>query len=276
MPGGPACAQVERLLRRSDLNTVCRSANCPNLGQCWSRNVATFMILGDTCTRQCLFCAVTKGQPGPLDPGEPQRVADAAEQMGLKHVVVTSVTRDDLDDEGAGAFAETIDAIRKALPESTVEVLTPDFHARRELLDIVCRAGPDVFNHNIETVEALAPAIRPQADYGRSLNVLGYVTDQYAEVVVKSGLMVGLGETEDQIRQTLRDLAGAGCRIVTVGQYLAPSQAHHPVATFYRPEWFDELTDWAKAHLPGTTVCAAPFVRSSYLADEVFDMIGRR
>jgi len=229
------------------------------------------MILGEVCTRNCRFCAVPEGPGRPLDPHEPNRVARAAREMDLKHVVVTSVTRDDLDDEGATAFARTIEAIRTAMGDCTIEVLVPDFHCRTELLDTVCRARPDVFNHNIETVEALTPEIRPLADYRRSLNVLRYVSDNYPDLAVKSGMMVGLGETEDQIHRTLNDLAHVGCTIITVGQYLAPSKNHYPVRKFYTPEWFENLTIWTQTNLPDTTIHAGPFVRSSYLADQLFE-----
>ncbi|NLX06277.1 MAG: lipoyl synthase [Phycisphaerae bacterium] len=276
LPAGAGYADVERLLKQGCLNTVCRSARCPNLGECWSRRVATFMILGNVCTRNCRFCAVQKGPVEPLDPNEPGRVAEAARKMGLKHVVVTSVTRDDLPDEGAAHFAATIRALRAALPHSTVEVLVPDFHARPELLEIVCREKPDVFNHNVETVEALAPIIRPMADYRRSLTVLAMVARTYPDPIVKSGLMVGLGETETQVRQTLRDMAQTGCRVVTVGQYLAPSDRHHPVEHFYEPAWFEALTHWAAAYLPDLIVYAAPFVRSSYLAEKLFGQLRKQ
>jgi len=275
IPAGPAYAETDRLIQQCSLNTVCRSARCPNLGQCWSRRVAAFMILGDTCTRNCRFCAVPTGRPKPPDRNEPERLAHAVREMGLNHVVVTSVTRDDLEDEGSYQFAKTIRSIRAVMPKSTIEVLVPDFHCRTELIDRVCEAEPNVFNHNVETVEPLTPQIRPLADYQRSLNVLRCVKDNYSGIVVKSGLMVGLGETEDQIRRTLKDLALAGCRIITVGQYLAPSKNHWPVHKFYEPEWFDDLAAWSKSQLPDTTVYAGPFVRSSYLADEMFEQVQR-
>jgi len=271
LPTGHDYAEIEELLKRHRLNTVCRSAGCPNLGQCWSRGVATFMILGNTCTRNCRFCAVDKGRPEPVDVEEPMHVADASAQLKLRHVVVTSVTRDDLPDEGAGHFAETIRCIRERLPESTIEVLVPDFHAKPELMDIVCAARPDVYNHNLETVRELAPTIRPMADYARSLDVMRYVSTHHCECVAKSGLMIGLGEDEDQIRRAMRDLAEAGCRLITIGQYLAPSKSHFPVQRFYTPEEFAAFETWAKENLPEVTVAASPFVRSSYLADEVFD-----
>ncbi len=227
------------------------------------------MIMGNTCSRRCRFCAVDKGTPGPLEADEPERVAKAAKGMNLKYVVITSVTRDDLPDEGAEHFARTIVTVQAALPESAIEVLTPDFHARSECLDTVARAKPLVFNHNLEMVEHLTPQIRPQADYRRSLAVLNYVRTHFSTLYVKSGLMVGLGETDDEIRQSLKDLAEAGCQIVTVGQYLAPSSSHIPTQRYLPPEWFDELTAWAKANLPFLAFAASPFVRSSYMAKEL-------
>ncbi len=270
MPSGKHYAEIQKLLDDGDLHTVCSSAHCPNLGQCWSCGTATFMILGATCTRKCAFCAIDTGDPEPPADDEPQRLANAAAKMKLKHVVVTSVTRDDLPDEGAQQFADTILAIRTQLPKSTIEVLTPDFHCRHDCLDTVCNAHPDVFNHNVETVRALTPTIRPQADYDRSLSVLKYVHSRYDNIKVKSGIMVGLGETLTQIRQTIKDLAETGCSIITAGQYLAPSKHHHPVEQFYEPQWFDDLTDWAKQYLPKITLYAAPFVRSSYLAEKLY------
>ena len=274
LPQGPEYVKVESLLRDLRLHTVCRSAHCPNLGQCWSAGTATFMILGAVCTRRCRFCAVAKGEPAALEPDEPVRVAQAAQAMNLRHVVVTSVTRDDLPDEGAGHFARTIIEIRKLLPDAAVEVLTPDFHARPECLDIVTEARPLVFNHNLETVETVSREIRPQADYRRSLAVLRYVRDHHPNVYVKSGLMVGLGETDDQIRQSLTDLNAAGVQIVTVGQYLAPSSEHFPTQRYLPPEWFDELTRWTAGHLSFLAFAASPFVRSSYMAGNLLNTIG--
>lgn len=271
LPTGHHYVEIEELLKSHRLNTVCRSAGCPNLGQCWSRGVATFMILGNTCTRNCRFCAVGKGSPEPVDVEEPMHVAEASAQLKLRHVVVTSVTRDDLPDEGAAHFATTIRCIREKLPDSTVEVLVPDFHAKPELMDIVCAARPDVYNHNLETVRELAPTIRPMADYARSLDVMRYVSKHHPECVAKSGLMIGLGETSEQIFQAMVDLADAGCQLITIGQYLAPSKSHFPVQKFYTPEEFATFETWAKEKLPHVTVAASPFVRSSYLADEVFD-----
>jgi lipoic acid synthetase len=266
---GEDYTHVRHLLQSLNLHTVCQSAHCPNQGQCWSAGTATFMILGNVCSRRCKFCAVNKGQPEPVQTDEPQRVAEAAREMQLKHVVVTSVTRDDLPDEGANHFAQTILAIRQTLPDASIEVLTPDFHARPELMDIVGEAGPTIFNHNLETVRELSPIIRPQANYLRSLKVLRYMREHFPQSHVKSGLMVGLGETDQQIRESLKDLADAGCELVTVGQYLAPSSDHYPVQKYLPPEWFDELSAWAKANLSFLGFAAGPFVRSSYMAHEL-------
>jgi len=271
LPHGEDYVHVEHLLGELHLNTVCRSAHCPNLGQCWSAGTATFLIMGNTCTRRCRFCAVDKGTPGPLEPDEPQRVAQAAKGMNLQYVVITSVTRDDLPDEGSAHFARVITEVQQALPNSAIEVLTPDFHCRPECLDTVCQAKPLVFNHNLEMVEHLTPQIRPQANYRRSLSVLNYVRTHFTNLYVKSGLMVGLGEPDDEIRQRLKDLADAGCQIVTVGQYLAPSSSHIPTQRYLPPEWFEELTAWAKANLSFYAFAASPFVRSSYMAKDLVE-----
>lgn len=275
LPAGEKYARVRKLLDELRLNTVCRSAMCPNLGQCWSEGTATFMILGKYCTRRCKFCAVNKGMPEALDPDEPKRVAIAVREMKLRHVVITSVTRDDLPDEGAYHFAETIRQIRREVPKASIEVLTPDFHNRSECLDAVCEAQPTIFNHNLETVRELSEEIRPQPDYQRSLDVLRYVGNKFSQIYVKSGLMVGLGETDGQVRDALKALADAGCQIVTVGQYLAPSKRHYPVQKFYPPEWFDKLAVWAKENCGFLACFAGPFVRSSYLAGEIAEKVGR-
>lgn len=273
LPHGQDYLRVDTLLKGLHLHTVCRSARCPNLGECWSAGTATFLILGQICSRNCRFCAVDKGTPPPLEADEPVRVAQAAHGMNLRHVVITSVTRDDLPDEGAAHFARTIREVQKVLPASAIEVLTPDFHARPDCLDTVAEAEPLIFNHNLETVEPLTPLIRPQADYRRSLAVLNYVRSHYPKIYVKSGLMVGLGESDDQVRQALTDLADAGTQIVTVGQYLAPSANHYPVQRYLPPEWFEDLTGWVREHLAFPAFAASPFVRSSYLAHEAMDKI---
>ncbi|MBL7016994.1 MAG: lipoyl synthase [Kiritimatiellales bacterium] len=255
---------VSKLLESLQLNTVCASAKCPNRHECWNSGTATIMILGNTCTRNCRFCNVNTGNPGPVDPGEPARVAEAAKQLGLRHVVITSVTRDDLPDGGAQAFADTILAVKAAVPEAMVEVLTPDFV---EHLDTVLDAGPDVFNHNLETVARLQSTVRPQASYEKSLATLSKAAER-GGVQVKSGLMLGLGETDEEVFQTLEDLYKAGVRLLTMGQYLAPTKEHHPVERFISPEHFDELAARAR-EIGFTGVAAGPLVRSSYRADQL-------
>lgn len=260
-------AQVDSLVRDSALHTVCESANCPNRQECFNRGVATVMILGDRCTRSCAFCAVKHGIPQPPDPSEPERVARLGAELGLRHMVITSVTRDDLPDGGAGCFAETIRRV-KTRPGVTVEVLTPDFQGRSELVRTVLSAAPDVFNHNIETVRRLQGAIRPQADYDRSLNVLRIAAEWRPAVKVKSGLMLGLGETDGEVAGAMRDLLDAGCRLLTLGQYLAPSRRHHPARRYVRPEAFESLARLAR-EMGFAKVAAAPLVRSSYEADRM-------
>lgn len=255
---------VSKLLASLQLNTVCASAKCPNRHECWNRGTATVMILGNTCTRNCRFCNVNTGRPDPVDPGEPARVAEAARKLNLKHIVITSVTRDDLPDGGTRAFATTIRAVKEAMPETSVEVLTPDFV---EHLDIVLDAGPDVFNHNLETVKRLQPVIRPQASCARSLATLRKAAER-GGVQVKSGLMLGLGETDEEIFECLEDLYAAGVRLLTLGQYLAPTREHYPVERFISPEHFDELAARARA-IGFKGVAAGPLVRSSYRADEL-------
>jgi lipoic acid synthetase len=257
---------VSKLLESLQLNTVCASAKCPNRHECWNRGTATVMILGNTCTRDCRFCNVNTGRPDPVDAGEPARVAEAAKRLNLRHVVITSVTRDDLPDGGAEAFAATILAVKAAVPEASVEVLTPDFV---EHLDTVLDARPDVFNHNLETVKRLQATVRPQASYEKSLATLRKAAER-GGVQVKSGLMLGLGETDEEIFQCLEDLYAAGVRLLTLGQYLAPTRQHYPVERYLSPEHFDELA--AKARIIGFAgVAAGPLVRSSYRADELVD-----
>ena len=257
--------RVRTLLERLHLHTVCQSARCPNLFECFARGTATFMILGDVCTRHCRFCAVGSGAPMPPDPAEPGHVAEAAAALGLRHVVVTSVTRDDLADGGSGQFAATIAAVR-AVAGAAVEVLTPDFQGRWDALDRVLDARPDVLNHNVETVPRLYAEVRPEADYGRSLAVLGRARARGQ--ATKSGLMVGLGERHDEVVAALRDLREAGCELLTVGQYLSPSQAHAPIARFVTPCEFDTYKTEAEA-MGFAAVAAGPFVRSSYHAEEL-------
>ena len=268
MAAGGATAEVRALLERSGLNTVCASAECPNRHECYHRGTATFMILGDICTRDCAFCAVRSGRPGPLDPDEPRRVAEAVRAMKLEHVVVTSVTRDDLPAGGAAAFAATIRAMKALERNLTVEVLTPDFEGRKTDVATVLAAAPDVFNHNLETVRRLQREIRPAANYGRSLAVLRQAAAWGRGVLVKSGLMVGLGEDDREVEEAMADLRAAGCAFLTIGQYLAPSKAHVPVRRYVPPEQFER---WERRglELGFRRVAAGPLVRSSYRAGEL-------
>ena len=257
--------KMTALLRSLSLHTVCEDANCPNRSECFKSKTATFLILGDVCTRGCRYCAVSKGAPFPLDPDEPKHVAEAAETLGLKHIVVTSVTRDDLPDGGADHFARTIAALRERLPQSTLEVLIPDFQGDSDALQCVIDAKPDIINHNVETVPALYPVVRPQANYRRSLELLQRV--KHAGLYSKTGFMVGLGETREDVLSLMDDLAAIGCDMLTIGQYLQPSKNHLPVAAFITPEQFDEYKELALAK--GIRyVASGPFVRSSYHAAE--------
>jgi lipoic acid synthetase len=262
---GGRFAAVHHALGAAGLNTVCEHARCPNRPECFQRGTATFLILGNRCTRQCRFCAVRNGTPAPADPDEPRRVAELAAELGLRHVVVTSVSRDDLPDGGAGAFAATIRLIKQR-PEVTVEVLTPDFSGKTKALAAVLDAKPDVFNHNLETVERLQPLIRPQANYQRSLFVLLTAARALPRPGVKSGLMVGLGETDAELFEALADLRTAGCELLTLGQYLAPSRRHLPVARFVSPDQFAAYREKALA-MGFKAVAAGPLVRSSYQAE---------
>jgi lipoic acid synthetase len=268
LPSGPEAARTRRLIEELDLATVCRSARCPNIWECYARGVATFMIMGDTCTRTCRFCGVESGTPQPLDVDEPRRVAEAVERLGLRHAVVTSVTRDDLPDGGAGHFVATIEAMRTRTPGVTIEVLTPDFLGDRDAIRRVLEAAPDVFNHNVETVPRLYPRVRPETDYARSLAVLRTAKSLQPTMLTKSGLMVGLGETRAEIEAVFGDLRGAGVDAVTIGQYLQPTTKHLPVAEFVRPEAFGRLEALAK-RLGFTAALCGPFVRSSYNAAEL-------
>jgi len=253
------------VLRGAGLATVCEEARCPNLATCFERGVATFMILGATCTRACAFCAVHTGTPRPPEPDEAERLANAAAAMGLRHVVITSVDRDDLADGGAGAFVAAIAAVRRRLPDATVEVLTPDFRGVPGAADRIAAAGPEVFNHNLETVPRLYDAVRPGADYRRSLDLLARVKALAPAAAVKSGLMVGLGETDAELLAVLADLREAGCDVLTLGQYLRPSARHRPVARYLTPHAFARLKAEAEA-LGFAHVAAGPRVRSSFNA----------
>jgi len=261
--------QTRATVAASGVATVCQEARCPNLTECWSARTATFMILGDACTRRCHFCAVTTARPQPPANDEPARLAQAVARLGLRHTVITAVARDDLPDEGAAHFAECVSRINRACPDATVEVLPADFHARPECIGVLCTAGPDIYNHNLETVERLTPSVRPQARYRRSLEVLRIVKQIAPEMLTKSGLMVGLGETPDELTRAFEDLRRAGCDVLTVGQYLQPTPKHRPVQRYYRPEEFDGFARTA-AGLGFLSVASGPFVRSSYNAAEVF------
>jgi len=258
---------MKRLLRRSNLHTVCEEAHCPNIGECFSRRTATFMILGDVCTRSCGFCGVKSAQAlKPPDPAEPAAIARTIEELKIKHAVITSVTRDDLPDEGASQFAKIIRALKN--DEVTVEVLTPDFHAREGCLQTVCEAGPNIFNHNIETVRRLTPLVRSGADYDRSLSVLKWVTGHYPTIIVKSGLMVGLGEKYEEVVETLTDLCNASCKIVTVGQYLTPNKNKLPVCEYISQETFEKYKVIGE-EIGINYVFSGRFVRSSYMAEAI-------
>ncbi|MCG3128407.1 MAG: Lipoyl synthase [Phycisphaerae bacterium] len=269
LPPGDAMLRTRALLNGLRLNTVCAEAHCPNLTECWTRGTATFMILGDRCTRRCGFCAVSTARPEPPADDEPARLAEAAASLGLRHVVITSVARDDLPDEGAAHFASCIAAVRERLPQATIEVLVPDFHARPELIRTVVAARPEVFNHNIETVARLQKRIRPAGRYQRSLDVLRTARQIDPRVRAKSGIMLGLGETRGELETTLRDLRAAGCQMLTIGQYLRPSLEHLPVERFVPPDEFDELGRLAE-RLGFEAVASGPFVRSSYFAETLF------
>jgi len=265
-PGGAQYLQIKGLLRSSGLHTVCEEARCPNIGECFENGTATFLILGDVCTRACTFCAVTSGRPMGLDVAEPLKVARAASRLGLRHAVVTSVTRDDLPDGGASIFAATIRAVRHLSPGTSVEVLIPDFRGSHDALAMVMAAGPDVLNHNIETVPRLYRDVRPKAVYGRSLELLARAGEMDGDVITKSGLMVGLGEEHEELLAAMADLVAAGCQVLTIGQYLQPTPRHRPVARYYHPDEFVALARDGR-RLGFRHVEAGPLVRSSYHAE---------
>lgn len=266
---------VKRLMRSRALHTVCESARCPNRNECFSRGTATFMIGGNVCSRHCAFCSVSAGRPEPLDAiaGEPEQVADAAAELGLNYVVVTMVARDDLPDGAASHVAATIRALRARLPEAKVEVLTSDLGGSDEALGVVLDASPDVFNHNVETVRRLSPRVRSRSDHDRSLRVLGRAAELAPDLLVKSGLMVGLGETVEEVHELLSELRGHGVRAVTIGQYLQPTRRNLPVAEYVLPEQFDAYRAYGES-LGFDAVFAGPFVRSSYMAEAVFEERG--
>ena len=270
LPSGPEYENIRSMLKAGRLHTVCQEAQCPNIWECFSCGTATFLILGSRCTRNCTFCAVASGPDGPPDPQEPSRVAEAAAALKLSYVVVTSVTRDDLKDGGAGQFVETIRRLKKKIDRVRVEVLIPDFSGDKNALKAVLDVAPDVLNHNIETVERLYPAVRPQAVYKRSLELIRRAGDMAPDIPTKSGMMLGLGETHEEIRSALKDLRSVGCRMLTLGQYLQPSRAHLAVERYVTPE---EFADWeTEAREMGfVQVASGPLVRSSYHAGALFD-----
>lgn len=265
VPGGEGYARTRAIVKESGVATVCEEARCPNVAECWAHGTATFMLMGDTCTRNCGFCAVSHGRPETLDPMEPYRLAHAIEKLGLQHVVVTSVDRDDLDDLGAGHFAATVRAIRHVVPSCEVEVLTPDFQGRRDCVETVASAPIAVYNHNLETVPRLYKRARAGAKYERSLDVLRFARATRPDLLTKAGLMLGLGEEIDEVRDVLRDLRTAGCDIVTLGQYLRPTARHLPVERYLDPAEFDDLGREALG-MGFRHVEAGPLVRSSYHA----------
>ena len=271
LPTARSFTRTRSLMDGLHVSTVCKGAKCPNIHECFSASTATFMILGNCCTRNCAFCNIEPGHPGQPDPGEAERVARAAAELGLRHVVITSVTRDDLEDGGAGHFSAVMEAVREVLPESDLEVLIPDFKGSKAALDTVIRARPQIINHNVETHPSLYARIRPQADYARSLELLRRV--HQSGITAKSGFMVGLGEDDAHVRELLRDLKNAGCGMVTIGQYMRPSKAHPPVRRYVHPDVFDEYARWGREEgIPH--VFSAPLVRSSYQARESLERMG--
>tara|TARA_Y100000294_G_scaffold140194_3_gene133883 strand:+ start:325 stop:1218 length:894 start_codon:yes stop_codon:yes gene_type:complete len=271
-PTSAAYGDTRRLMRRLGLNTVCEEAACPNIGECWQRRHTTVMILGDICTRACAFCNVATGKPRPLDAEEPAHLAEAVAELDLRHVVITSVDRDDLEDGGAGQFVACIEAIRARAPQTTIEVLTPDFLRKAGAMEAVVAARPDVFNHNLETVPRLYPGIRPGARYFHSLRLLDRVKENDPDMFTKSGIMVGLGESRSEVHQVMDDMRSAGVDFITIGQYLQPTQHHAPVLDFVTPE---EFADYQRAALGKgfLLVSATPLTRSSYHADDDFQSL---
>ena len=268
-PGSPLYRETREIIKTNNLVTVCEEAGCPNIGECWEKKHATMMIMGDTCTRACAFCNVRTGLPGPLDATEPQSVADAVAKLGLNHIVITSVDRDDLADGGARHFADVINAIRASSPGTTIEVLTPDFLRKDGALEIVVEAAPDVFNHNLETVPGLYLTVRPGARYFHSLRLLQRVKELDPKAFTKSGIMVGLGETREEVLQVMDDMRVADVDFITIGQYLQPTRKHHPIDRFLTPDEFAglETVAYAKGFL---MVSASPLTRSSHHAGEDF------
>lgn len=265
MPGGKQYMQVKEVVEKNKLHTICTSGNCPNIGECWAEGTATFMILGDTCTRSCKFCAVHTGRPLPPDPEEPQRLVDSIRKMNIKHAVITSVDRDDLDDKGAGFWAGTIRVLKSELPELTMETLIPDMDGRPELISQVIEAQPEVISHNLETVRRLTPQIRTRAKYETSLDVIGQISK--SGLISKSGIMLGLGETAAEILETMDDLLDVGCEVMTIGQYLQPTLDHLPVVEYVTPGKFSEYNTIA-LQKGFRHVESSPLVRSSYHAEQ--------
>ena len=265
MPGSDHYLEVREAVDKHKLHTICTSGNCPNIGECWGAGTATFMILGEICTRACKFCAVKTGKPLPVDEDEPVRLAASIRAMGIRHAVITSVDRDDLGDKGAGFWARTIRILKKELPDLTMETLIPDFDARPELLQLVIDAAPEVISHNLETVERLTPLIRTRAEYDRSLEVIEQIAK--SKITSKSGIMLGLGETEEEILQTMDDLLERGCEVLTLGQYLQPSMAHMAVEEYVHPERFAFYGELARKR-GFSAVESSPLVRSSYHAEK--------
>ena len=266
MQGGNLSTEVKSLISDLSLNTVCNEANCPNRMECYNRGTATFMILGKNCTRNCRFCNVTKEMPEKVNPMEPENVAKAVAKLGLKHAVITSVTRDDLEDQGANHFAKVVREIRKATPKVTIELLIPDMQGNKDLIDIIIDSEPDVLNHNVETVPELYDTVRPMAVFDRSVELLGYVKNKKPYMRTKSGMMLGLGETKDQVINVFKKLREVDCDMITLGQYLRPTKAHIPVVEYVAPEQFDEYKDIALS-MGFKKVASAPLVRSSYYAE---------
>ncbi len=265
LPKGESYSKVKNLVAKHGLHTICTSGNCPNIGECWNRGTATFMILGDICTRRCKFCAVKSGKPLPPDLKEPEKLAESVRIMGVKHCVITSVDRDDLDDQGAGIWAQTITEVKRVNPETKIEVLIPDFRGKTELIQQVIDAKPEVISHNLETVERLTPFVRFASKYRRSLKVVKYIAE--SGYVAKSGIMLGLGETHEEILQTMDDLIEVGCKVMTIGQYLAPTTHHMPVVKYVTPERFKEYKEIGLKK-GFSFVESSPLVRSSYRAEE--------
>ena len=274
LPKGSVYVHIQKMLREERLHTVCEEAKCPNMWECFSRKTATFLVLGNRCTRNCRFCSIRHGAPAPADPEEPGRVARAARELGLTYVVVTSVTRDDLADGGGHLFARTIKEIKKEIPGAGVEVLIPDFKGSVGALHTVLAAKPNVLNHNIETVPRLYKSVRPAADYQCSLELLRHAACDFPDIPVKSGIMLGLGEMPDEIEQTLKDIHATGCQILTIGQYLQPTRQHLPVARYVPPE---EFNHWRQRGLAMgfAEVFSGPLVRSSYHAKEMYQTVTR-